>query len=90
MERNENICLQSNKQEENSITEAHSNPLWSVDSRGAGQYKWHKPDIHRNIPGRCWGPYKKSYKNLRTENRESECRAHSNRRSDVTPGDNIC
>ena len=21
----------------NSITEAHSNPLWSVDSRGAGQ-----------------------------------------------------
>ena len=23
---------------ENSKTEAHSNPLWSVDSRGAGQY----------------------------------------------------
>ena len=24
-------------QAENSITEAHSNPLWSVDRRGAGQ-----------------------------------------------------
>ena len=28
---------QVNKQEEISITEAHSYPLWSVDSRGAGQ-----------------------------------------------------
>ena len=28
---------QSIKQAEISITEAHSNPLWSVDSRGAGQ-----------------------------------------------------
>ena len=28
---------QSSKQAEISITEAHSNPLWSVDSRGAGQ-----------------------------------------------------
>ena len=29
---------QVNNQAEISITEAHSNPLWSVDSRGAGQY----------------------------------------------------
>ena len=29
---------QSSKQAEISITEAHSNPLWSVDSRGAGQF----------------------------------------------------
>ena len=28
----------THNQAENSITEAHSNPLWSVDSRGAGQY----------------------------------------------------
>ena len=28
---------QAHNQAENSITEAHSNPLWSVDSRGAGQ-----------------------------------------------------
>ena len=27
-------------QAEISITEAHSNPLWSVDSRGAGQYQY--------------------------------------------------
>jgi len=26
-----------NQVKSNSITEAHSNPLWSVDSRGAGQ-----------------------------------------------------
>ena len=30
---------QSIKQAEISITEAHSNPLWSVDSRGAGQQR---------------------------------------------------
>ena len=29
---------QADNQAENSITEAHSNPLWSVDSRGAGQH----------------------------------------------------
>ena len=39
MERNENICRHTINQAENSITEAHSNPLWSVDSRGAGQFK---------------------------------------------------
>ena len=33
---------QSSKQAEISITEAHSNPLWSVDSRGAGQFAVHK------------------------------------------------
>ena len=39
MERNENICRQTDNQADtNSKTEAHSNPLWSVDSRGAGQY----------------------------------------------------
>ena len=27
-----------NQADTNSKTEAHSNPLWSVDSRGAGQY----------------------------------------------------
>ena len=41
VERNDNICRQTdnqvNKQSLNSKTEAHSNPLWSVDSRGAGQ-----------------------------------------------------
>ena len=36
-ERNENICLHTHNQAENSKTEAHSNPLWSVDRRGAGQ-----------------------------------------------------
>ena len=29
---------QTHNQAENSKTEAHSNPLWSVDRRGAGQY----------------------------------------------------
>ena len=29
---------QVNNQAEISITEAHSNPLWSVDTRVAGQY----------------------------------------------------
>ena len=42
MERNDNICPQTSNQTINqaeiSITEAHSNPLWSVDRRGAGQY----------------------------------------------------
>ena len=33
---------QVNKQRLNSKTEAHSNPLWSVDSRGAGQYEEEK------------------------------------------------
>ena len=28
---------QTINQAENSITEAHSNPLWSVDRQGAGQ-----------------------------------------------------
>ena len=38
-ERNENICPQTDNQAENSKTEAHSNPLWSVDRRGAGQLR---------------------------------------------------
>ena len=42
MERKLNICPQTinqvNKQSLNSKTEVHSNPLCSVDSRGAGQY----------------------------------------------------
>ena len=53
-ERNENICRQTLKQRIlNSKTEAHSNPLWSVDRLGAGQYwvwKWlgpHREIIHR-------------------------------------------
>ena len=39
MERNDNICLQTDNQvTENSKAEATFYPLWSVDSRGAGQY----------------------------------------------------
>ena len=36
---------QADNQAENSITEAHSNPLWSVDSRGAGQQMLVNPYI---------------------------------------------
>ena len=38
VERNDNICPQTIKQDENSKAEATFYPLWSVDSRGAGQF----------------------------------------------------